>query len=185
MKKVAQKRFYRNLLGKAVYIVVNYLKTLLLVVVIFSISLFCWAGYAIYKIVDKYDQEKKEMQKIEKSLDKIENELYNTKQNLRRIKNHYESQYYLVDVKVTSYSKNDGYTPGVIMANGEHVREGAVAYNDVPLGTIIEIDGIKYEVCDRVAYDGVVDIYRDSIEECLKHGVQYKTIKVYKKEMLK
>lgn len=167
---------------------VNYLKTLLLVVVIFSISLFCWAGYVIYKIVDKYDQkiqEQKEIQKIEKSLDKIENELYNTKQNLERIKNHYESQYYLVDVKVTSYSKNDGYTPGVIMANGEHVREGAVAYNDVPLGTIVEIDGIRYEVCDRVAYDGVVDIYRDSIEECLKYGVQYKTIKVYKKEMLK
>ena len=56
------------------------------------------------------------------------------------------------------------------MANGEKVHEGAVAYNDVPLGTKVVIDGKTYTVKDRMADNGVVDIYMNSIKEALKHG---------------
>lgn len=92
---------------------------------------------------------------------------------------HLGESFYYVDVKCTAYSAGDNHTPGTTMANGEEVRVGAVAYNDVPLGTKIEIDGAVYTVCDRVGSDGVVDIYMDTIDECFDFGVQYKTIKVY------
>jgi len=45
------------------------------------------------------------------------------------------------------------------MASGKRVYEGSVAYNQLPLGTKIEIDGINYYVEDRCAYDNVIDIY--------------------------
>ena len=69
------------------------------------------------------------------------------------------------------------------MANGQRVFEGAVAYNNVPLGTKIEIDGQMYTVCDRVAYDNVIDIYMNSIDKANDWGVQYKTVKIYNKEI--
>ena len=65
------------------------------------------------------------------------------------------------------------------MASGEEVYVGAVAYNDVPLGTKVEIDGVIYTVHDRVGHDGVIDIYMDSLDKCYEFGVQYKTVKVY------
>ena len=97
----------------------------------------------------------------------------------REIEKHLGESFYFVDVKCTAYSAGDNHTPGTIMANGEEVRVGAVAYNDVPLGTKVEIDGVVYTVCDRVGSDGVVDIYMDTIDECFDFGVQYKTVKVY------
>lgn len=81
-------------------------------------------------------------------------------------------------VKVTAYSQNDGMTPGSIMANGEHVAVGYVAYNDAPLGSVVIIDGVRYIVGDRVGSDGVVDIYMNSVAECNEFGVKYKDITV-------
>ena len=79
-------------------------------------------------------------------------------------------------VKTSAYTAGDDFTPDVIMANGEKVHEGSVAYNDAPLGTKILLDGEVYTVKDRVAKDGVVDIYIDSHEAAVKYGVKQKEI---------
>lgn len=64
------------------------------------------------------------------------------------------------------------------MASGKEVYVGAVAYNNVPLGTKIEIDGNIYVVEDRCLHDNVIDIYMNTIDKCYEHGVQYKKVKV-------
>jgi len=97
----------------------------------------------------------------------------------KEIEKHLGESFYYVDVKCTAYNENDNFCPSDTMADGSRVRVGAVAYNDVPLGTKVEIDGVIYTVCDRVGESGVVDIYMDSIDACFDFGVQYKTIKVY------
>ena len=97
----------------------------------------------------------------------------------KEIEKHLGESFYYVNVKCTAYNEGNDLCPSTTMANGEEVYVGAVAYNDVPLGTKIEIDGAVYTVCDRVGSDGVVDIYMGTIDECFDFGVQYKTIKVY------
>ena len=97
----------------------------------------------------------------------------------KEIEKHLGESFYYVDVKCTAYTVGDGLTPSDTMADGTLARVGCVAYNDVPLGTKVEIDGVVYMVCDRVGSDGVLDIYMDTIDECFDFGVQYKTVKVY------
>ena len=87
-----------------------------------------------------------------------------------------------VRVEVTAYSVGDGLTPSDTMANGEKVHEGAVAYNDVPLGTKVVIDGKTYTVKDRMADNGVVDIYMNTVEAAIKHGRKVKVIEILWKE---
>lgn len=89
------------------------------------------------------------------------------------------SNYRTITVKTTAYTLYENETPSSTMANGQEVYVGAVAYNDVPLGSKIEIDGNMYTVCDRVGSDGVVDIYMNSYNEAIQYGVQYKEIKIY------
>ena len=89
------------------------------------------------------------------------------------------SNYRTITVKTTAYTLYENETPSSTMANGQEVYVGAVAYNGVPLGTKIEIDGNMYTVCDRVGSDGVVDIYMNSYNEAIQYGVQYKEIKIY------
>ena len=89
------------------------------------------------------------------------------------------NNYRTITVKTTAYTAGDGDTPSTTMANGQEVYVGAVAYNGVPLGTKIEINGNMYTVCDRVGSDGVVDIYMNSCSEAIQYGVQYKEIKIY------
>ena len=89
------------------------------------------------------------------------------------------NNYRTITVKTTAYTAGDGDTPSTTMANGQEVYVGAVAYNGVPLGTKIEINGNMYTVCDRVGSDGVVDIYMNSYNEAVQYGVQYKEIKIY------
>ena len=71
------------------------------------------------------------------------------------------------------------------MANNKYPEKGYVATSDrsIPFGTIIEIDGIEYIVGDRTNKRFqdfeimTIDIYwEDSLESCLKFGVQYKDI---------
>lgn len=97
----------------------------------------------------------------------------------KEIEKHLGESFYYVNVKCTAYNEGNDLCPSTTMANGEEVYVGAVAYNDVPLGTKVEIDGVVYTVCDRVGYDGVLDIYMDSLDACYDFGVQYKTVKVY------
>ena len=89
------------------------------------------------------------------------------------------NNYRTITAKTTAYTAGDGDTPSTTMANGQEVYVGAVAYNGVPLGTKIEINGNMYTVCDRVGSDGVVDIYMNSYNEAIQYGVQYKEIKIY------
>jgi len=55
-----------------------------------------------------------------------------------------------------------------------------VATNELPFGTLIEIDGEIYEVLDRTnsRYKYLYDIWHPSKEEALQFGRQNKHIKV-------
>lgn len=97
----------------------------------------------------------------------------------KEIEKHLGESFYYVNVKCTAYNEGNDLCPSTTMANGEEVYVGAIAYNDVPLGTKVEIDGVVYTVCDRVGSNNVIDIYMDSLDACYDFGVQYKTVKVY------
>lgn len=82
------------------------------------------------------------------------------------------------------YMDVSAYTPydsGTITASGDIPVEGVtVAMNDVPLGTIIEIDGKQYIVQDRCGMDRV-DIFMESYDAAIEWGVRHKEIIVYDK----
>lgn len=89
-----------------------------------------------------------------------------------------KTSYREVTVMTTAYTMGDNYTPSTIMANGEVPHVGAVAYNRVPLGTTLIIDGNTYVVKDRAWDDDVVDIYMDTYDDCVSYGVKEKTVKI-------
>lgn len=64
---------------------------------------------------------------------------------------------------------------GAVMANGEYPYVGAVASDDLPLGTRVLINGNEYVVADRFGggYTNAIDIFVDSYEEAIEFGVQY------------
>lgn len=70
--------------------------------------------------------------------------------------------------EVTAYTHT-----GNVMANGEYPHVGAVASNDFPLGTVLNINGSNYVVKDRMAYNGVIDIFVDSYDEAIHFGRKY------------
>lgn len=75
---------------------------------------------------------------------------------------------YAETYEVTAYTHT-----GSVMANGEYPYVGAVASNDFPLGTVLNINGSNYVVKDRMAYGGVIDIFVDSYDEAINFGRQY------------
>lgn len=75
--------------------------------------------------------------------------------------------------EVTAYTHT-----GSVMANGEYPHVGAVASNDFPLGTVLSINGRHYVVKDRMAYNGVIDIFVDSYDEAINFGRQYLNVYV-------
>ena len=89
-----------------------------------------------------------------------------------------QPRYREVTVYVTAYSQGDQCDTGDTMANGEKVHEGAVAYNGVPFGTKVIIDGREYTVKDRVGRDDTVDIYMNSVSRSLQWGRQRMTVRV-------
>lgn len=66
------------------------------------------------------------------------------------------------------------------MANGEYPHVGAVASDDLPIGTKVLIDGILYIVKDRFGggYKDRIDIYMDSHEEAINFGRQHIEVEV-------
>jgi 3D (Asp-Asp-Asp) domain-containing protein len=87
----------------------------------------------------------------------------------------------------TAYSEYDScHYDNCIMANGERAYVGAVACNCLPIGTEIEVAGVKYVVRDRhskqlecrvdIFFGGGIDAYNKAIQ----YGKQIKTIKIYK-----
>jgi len=85
-------------------------------------------------------------------------------------------EYHVVYMDVSAYTPHDS---GSLTASGHIPIEGVtVAMNDVPLGTIIEIDGKQYEVQDRCGMDRI-DIFMESYHQAIEWGVRHKEIKVY------
>lgn len=78
-----------------------------------------------------------------------------------------------VTMNVSAYC-DQGYT-----ASGEYVREGIVASDDLPLGTTVIINGVRYVVADRfgAGYVNHIDIFMPSYDDCINFGRQ--TLDVY------
>lgn len=64
---------------------------------------------------------------------------------------------------------------GNVMANGEYPYVGAVASDDLPLGTTVIVNGYQYIVADRFGggYTDMIDIFVDTEEEAVQFGRQY------------
>ena len=93
----------------------------------------------------------------------------------------YGDRVYMGDFKVTAYCScekccnewSDGYTyTGTIATEGRTI---AVDPSVIPLGSIVEINGINYQAEDigGAIKGNRVDIYFDSHKEALEWGVQY------------
>lgn len=85
---------------------------------------------------------------------------------------------------LTAYSSSIDETWGDphITASGERVRDGVVANNCLSFGTIVEIDGMFFEVLDRKnSRYGCewFDIWQESKESALQFGIKRDYIKVY------
>ena len=83
--------------------------------------------------------------------------------------------------ELTAYNENDGETPSTTMANGKQVHYGAVANDQLPLGTKVEIDGEIFVVSDRFGAGHPVerfDIYMESTDACEKFGRQKKIVRI-------
>ena len=87
-------------------------------------------------------------------------------------------------VILTAYSSSFDETWGdpFITASGERTRDGIVANNCLPFGTIVEIDGMYFEVLDRKnSRYGCewFDIWQPSKEAALKFGIKRDYAKIY------
>lgn len=78
-------------------------------------------------------------------------------------------------MEVSAYTNSGG-----VMANGQYPYVGAVASDDLPLGTTVIINGYTYVVADRFGggYTDMIDIFVDSEEEAIQFGRQYLDVTV-------
>lgn len=78
-------------------------------------------------------------------------------------------------MEVSAYTHSGG-----VMANGQYPYVGAVASDDLPLGTAVIINGYTYVVADRFGggYTDMIDIFVDSEEEAIQFGRQYLDVTV-------
>ncbi len=82
-----------------------------------------------------------------------------------------------IRVILTAYSSSPDETWGdpFITASGERVRTGVIANNCLPFGTIIEINGLYFEVLDRKnSRYGCewIDIWKPSKQEAINFGIK-------------
>lgn len=78
------------------------------------------------------------------------------------------------------------YTPYDETCNGDGITASGVpavpgytcACNEFPFGTLIEIDGHIWEVQDRMAFDGCIDLCMSTKDECFQFGRQIKEVRV-------
>lgn len=95
--------------------------------------------------------------------------------------------YITLRVKTTAYCNCRsccGSWAGGPTASGKMPKEGrtiAVDKNVIPLGTKVEIDGKIYIAEDTGVKGNWIDMYFEKHSDTNKYGVQYKTVKVYKK----
>lgn len=78
-------------------------------------------------------------------------------------------------MEVSAYTHSGG-----VMANGQYPYVGAVASDDLPLGTTVIINGYTYVVADRFGggYTDMIDIFVDSEEKAIQFGRQYLDVTV-------
>lgn len=82
-----------------------------------------------------------------------------------------------IPVIVTHYSAEE--TGSSITASGEIAQPYlSVAYNGVPLGSHIRMNGKEYVVSDRCGRDGVVDVFVNSTAEALSLGTYDAVIEI-------
>jgi 3D (Asp-Asp-Asp) domain-containing protein len=91
---------------------------------------------------------------------------------------------YSVLASISAYTprKEETDSAPFITASGEMVRNGIVANNCLPFYSIIEIEGEKYVVLDRMnkRYGcGFYDIFTWNLDEALNFGRQKLEVKVY------
>jgi 3D (Asp-Asp-Asp) domain-containing protein len=84
---------------------------------------------------------------------------------------------------VTAYSSEVQQTDSTprTTASGKEVRQGIIANNCLDFGTRVEIDGVRFEVQDRMASRygcEYYDIWFPSREEAVQWGRQIKSIKI-------
>ena len=123
---------------------------------------------AVKKQSEYVESLKVELQKRNNEIHELKNEVIKAEQ----------LSYKTMQVKVSAYALNDGLTPNSVMANGEVPYVGCAAMNGLPLGTRVRYNGKIYVIKDRVATDGVLDIFMNSVAECDEFGVRYATIEI-------
>lgn len=82
----------------------------------------------------------------------------------------------IMTVQVSAYTPHE-CGGNRITASGAECQEGVtVAFNGLPLGTVIEYEGHQYVVQDRCGIDGVVDIFMESYDKAIKFGRRHNQV---------
>lgn len=104
----------------------------------------------------------------------------NTECVLENINNSQEVIETTYSERVTAYEITAYTWTGNQMANGEYPYYGVCACNSLPMGTVVEIEGLgRFVVCDRGGMsDDVIDVYMDSYDECIEWGRQVRTVTI-------
>ena len=110
---------------------------------LFNIKDFCNKCYKLDKDIEEYKSIK---QKVEARLKQIEERELEEQKRMEEEKNSYN-----IDFLLTYYSRHPSENAGYnCTASGSELREGIVANNNYPLGTLIQLeDGRIFEVADR------------------------------------
>lgn len=85
------------------------------------------------------------------------------------------------DVEAARVMNVSAYThTGNVMANGEYPHVGAVASDDLPLGTKVLVNGQEYTVKDRFGggYTDRLDIFMDTYDEAIEFGRQWLNVEI-------
>lgn len=85
------------------------------------------------------------------------------------------------DVDAARVMNVSAYThTGNVMANGEYPHVGAVASDDLPLGTKVLVNGKEYTVKDRFGggYTDRLDIFMDTYDEAIEFGRQWLNVEI-------
>lgn len=73
--------------------------------------------------------------------------------------------------------RGDGLTASGVYATPYYTA----ACNDLPFGTLIEIDGQIWEVQDRMARSGCIDLCMPTKEDCFRFGRKNCEVKIYER----
>ena len=108
-------------------------------------------------------------------------------QNNRLPKNK-EKPYTLINAKIYAYTSLVSLTDSTpcIAANGRNICERqhsrVIANNCLPFGSVVSFGNLNYIVFDKMAsrYDcNTFDVYLETYNEAIKHGVKNEVVKVY------